>query len=333
MVFRPFDLARVLEVCYQADLAEDAWMQAVLVATRAGLDQGLGVQGFFADLSAPDQFVAWGLDTVGTDRATARSAFAAWNEAMPIAFKRRMFLFAPCGVGSFLPADLSALADRSNDSHGNLDMLGVNAFDASGRGCVLCAALPRPAAAPLSRGERALWGRIAAHLATADRARRGLLAADPTASAMTEAILCPSGELEHAEGPARDRRARELLKEAAIAIDHVRRRRDHVPAEEVAAMWQALVAGRWSLLEHFERDGRRYLIARRNEPAVQRPPLTAREAQAVRCAALGHSNKLIAYELGVSLSAVATYLRRAAARLGVSSRVALIRAFQDENER
>jgi DNA-binding NarL/FixJ family response regulator len=43
--------------------------------------------------------------------------------------------------------------------------------------------------------------------------------------------------------------------------------------------------------------------------------------------ALGHSNKLIAYDVGVSTSTVATLLARARAKLGVESRIALIRAF------
>jgi len=54
--------------------------------------------------------------------------------------------------------------------------------------------------------------------------------------------------------------------------------------------------------------------------------LSERERQAVSLAALGQSNKLIAYELGVSLSTVSAYLARAAAKLGVSTRVGLVQA-------
>src|SRR5689334_15941551 len=93
------------------------------------------------------------------------------------------------------------------------------------------------------------------------------------------------------------------------------------------SVWQALIAGRWSIVDHFDSDGRRFLIAHRNQPEVTAPaPLTAREAQVFRAAALGHPKKLIAYELGIALSTVATHLRNAAARLGVHTRVGLIRA-------
>ena len=44
-------------------------------------------------------------------------------------------------------------------------------------------------------------------------------------------------------------------------------------------------------------------------------------------AALGHPNKLIAYEMGLSASSIATYLARAAEKLGADSRPALIRAY------
>lgn len=54
--------------------------------------------------------------------------------------------------------------------------------------------------------------------------------------------------------------------------------------------------------------------------------LTSREREVVAYAALGHSNKVIAYELGLAESAVAMRLSRAAKKLGVRRRVELIRA-------
>ena len=72
------------------------------------------------------------------------------------------------------------------------------------------------------------------------------------------------------------------------------------------------MSGRWSLVEHFERDGRRYYLAHRNEPEVRSVKgLTARERQVLAYAQLGNSNKLIAYSLGISISTVSTLLSRA----------------------
>jgi DNA-binding CsgD family transcriptional regulator len=100
--------------------------------------------------------------------------------------------------------------------------------------------------------------------------------------------------------------------------------RERSPRHNGLELWHALVAGRWSLLDRFESDGRRYLVARRNDDDVRDPRgLTSRERQIAARAALGHSNKLIAYELGVSPSTVATFLTRALKKLGCATRAEL----------
>ena len=53
--------------------------------------------------------------------------------------------------------------------------------------------------------------------------------------------------------------------------------------------------------------------------------LTRRECQVAGYAALGHSNKLIAYELGLAPGTVAYYLATAGGKLRVRSRAGLIR--------
>ena len=106
----------------------------------------------------------------------------------------------------------------------------------------------------------------------------------------------------------------------------------HLRREDPAAavdLWRGLVAGRWSLVDHFDTDGRRYLVARRNDPRALDPrALSDRERQVARFVALGHANKLIAYELGISEASVATHVRRAAAKLGVDGRVQLAERVQ-----
>jgi DNA-binding CsgD family transcriptional regulator len=78
-------------------------------------------------------------------------------------------------------------------------------------------------------------------------------------------------------------------------------------------------------LEHFESDGHRYLLARRNDPqAAESPKLSRRERQVVGYARLGHSNKLIAYELGISAATVGVLLHRAALKLKAKGRQELI---------
>jgi DNA-binding NarL/FixJ family response regulator len=94
------------------------------------------------------------------------------------------------------------------------------------------------------------------------------------------------------------------------------------------------VDGRWSLVDRFESDGRRFMVAHRNEPDVRDPrALSKRERQVVAFAATGHSNKLIGYELGVSPSSVAKHLGVAARKLGVRSRAELVATSLDRHRR
>ena len=51
--------------------------------------------------------------------------------------------------------------------------------------------------------------------------------------------------------------------------------------------------------------------------------LSAREAQVVGLVALGHSNKLISYELGLAWSTVRVLVQRAARKLRVGTRAEL----------
>lgn len=70
------------------------------------------------------------------------------------------------------------------------------------------------------------------------------------------------------------------------------------------------------------------MLARKNPPSVpQRPGLTGHERSVAFYAAAGHSHKLIGYELGLSPSSVALYLRRALTKLGVRSRAELARVY------
>ena len=95
--------------------------------------------------------------------------------------------------------------------------------------------------------------------------------------------------------------------------------------EQAADLWRALVAGQWSLVDHFDHGGCRFLVLHRNEVTV-RPwhLLGLRARHVVACAAMGRSNKQIACDLGVTPSAIAMCVARAAKKLGIASRVELI---------
>jgi DNA-binding NarL/FixJ family response regulator len=139
-----------------------------------------------------------------------------------------------------------------------------------------------------------------------------------------DAILNPDGRVAHAEKAAQGKQALSALKDGAKAQDRARgslRRRN---GDEALAIWEGLIAGRWSLVDHVDSDGRRYLLAHRNDPrAPDVRGLTLRERQVLGYVAAGHSNKVIAYEMGLTQSTVAGHLARARQKVNLPSLAAI----------
>jgi DNA-binding CsgD family transcriptional regulator len=115
-------------------------------------------------------------------------------------------------------------------------------------------------------------------------------------------------------------------------VDAIRRSRDREPT----GGWHPRINGRWTLIDAFNRGGERYIVARENQtftPGLG--ALTEREQQVIASAAVGRSNKEIAYELGISYATVRVLIARACRRLGVRSRrelfeLPVIRALRGE---
>ncbi len=101
-------------------------------------------------------------------------------------------------------------------------------------------------------------------------------------------------------------------------MERARWRSIRADAETALGLWRAMVDGRWSLLERFESGGRRILVARRNDPA-SRPShaLSELERKAVALLAVGHSQKLCAYELGRAESTIHEVAASAMRKMGV----------------
>jgi DNA-binding CsgD family transcriptional regulator len=219
-------------------------------------------------------------------------------------------------------------AVRSVLEYGNKDGMIVTAIDPYGVGFYISLHLPE--VTKLSEKERARWRMVGAHLAAGFRLRRGLDEhGAPTADRgvdEAEAILDPrSFSLAHAKGPALNADARERLRDAAVRLDRARGSLRKSDPEKSLEAWWALLHGRWSLVDWFDIDGRRFVLAHPNPPNVGDPRgLTQREAQVVAFAALGESQKLIRYRIGVSESLVSRALASAMHKLGVTTQAQLV---------
>lgn len=313
----------ILESVYQVERSPSEWLRGVLTALRPQLDYGLGLSGYFIDASRPDRFDTRGFDALGPfDSPEGRKGFSNWESQMPVALKRWVHLFGPCGYAIDIPPmpDGLHVEELTVPAHGIPDMLGLNALDATHQGCAFAAALPSRRRRPLGSARVEVLRRIATHIATGNRLMRA-------ERRPPQAVIDPSGRVEDAAGEAKGIDARAALRDAALRIDRARGRHSRIDAEEVTNLWRGLVAERWSLVDHFDKDGRRYFIAHSNAPkAATRGALTEREAQIVSAICLGHSVKLVGYELGIAPSSVATHLARAKKKLGVRTTVELIRS-------
>lgn len=89
--------------------------------------------------------------------------------------------------------------------------------------------------------------------------------------------------------------------------------------------WRAFVAGGWRVVDHFDSDGRRYVIARRGTTLGR--DLEPDERALLERRASGDSLKQIAADLGLSISAVSRRLNRVLNKLGIRSHAELPRLF------
>jgi DNA-binding NarL/FixJ family response regulator len=84
------------------------------------------------------------------------------------------------------------------------------------------------------------------------------------------------------------------------------------------------------MVDWFDSDGRRFVLAIPNSPEVTDPRgLTERENQVVGYAILGDTNKMIAYRLGLSTSRVSLLLRSAMKKLGLRTRARLVKTIRE----
>jgi len=87
----------------------------------------------------------------------------------------------------------------------------------------------------------------------------------------------------------------------------------------IEQFWRDLFDGRWSFVDHFDHDDTGYLVVS-ERPRASRRPLSQVERLVLRMVARGSANKEVAHALRISTSTVATHVRRALDKLGLSSR-------------
>jgi DNA-binding CsgD family transcriptional regulator len=316
---RSADYLSIIEAAYASSPSDDEWVQGIADTARPILDQGHGVHVWTYDARDAAAYRLDAFGQAGGDRsleAGARDFVSTLSQEVaevlfppspPVELMHRVFQrVAPS-------PRMAKVLDREKID----DAIGVRGHNPDGRGVVLAAITTGLASLP----PRVSWAltRVAPHLSAAARLRfeQGPLSRLESA----HAIFSQKGRLEHLgpdAGPDGERALPGAV-ERRLAASSTRD-----DPERALELWGALIAGRWSIVDHVDRDGKRFILAKKNTPDVPNPAaLTPAERLVLLYAAWGHSNTLISYETGFSASTVSTRLRGALRKLRVKSRAEL----------
>lgn len=323
-------LIDLTEAVYDLEKEDAAWVPELLRVATPFLDHGLGLGAATYTLAseAPElvmhqKFTVGGVPDLGArcDRVAAEWPREVYTELM-----RPGFVATLSEVASQHPIMLESYARHVE---GLKDVFGITAVDANGLGLLVVAFLPE--VTKLRGRELKLWRMMGAHLAAGHRLRRGLTGRSNEAALPhgAEAVIDPSrARLTDAIGEATTGKGAAALRAAAVRIDRARGPTRGEDPLEALQTWQALTEGRWSLVDWFDTDDRRFVLALPNAPNVTDPRgLSDRESVVATYAMRGDTITLISYKLGLGKGTVSSTLRRAMRKLRVRNQAQLIERF------
>jgi DNA-binding NarL/FixJ family response regulator len=296
------------------DLRALSILDAALNLTTTGPQAVQGIARAAAALVQRGAVVAWCVDGHGEpvpdavcfERADQRyvARFLEWQRALPLAIRHRVATLSPRAI--HLVPDRPCTQEIGAMIHGPFSLC-ILANTGDGGGVHL--AFSNPELMIRTVLQFPVFDGLACHLASAWRVRCG--------------VQCAHGELagtaildRKAAGPA----LRDALRRV-VARDLGRARPQSTSDLE---LWDALLDGRWSLLDAFTHAGSRHVVAYRN-PAEGKAlrALSLLEKTILRLALAGRAGKWIALDLQLSESTVTRMLRIALRRLGVGTTSAL----------
>lgn len=271
-----FDPITVVEAAYDLGASDREWLSRLVAATAPTLDQGFGTS------AALWQIPVEGVKVTALDVST-RSELLALAPVIYSAIGNnaaRYYTHVPAlRAASEYAGDptVQGILRRCSAALGTTlrDIVGVCVGDGRCSGVAVTSFTAAPAR--FSIRQRNIFHRIALHIGAGLRLRARATSGVWCAA---DAVLDASGRMVHAEGDARTSTAREALANAVRAIDRARGSlRRHDP-DEALTLWRALVAGKWSVVEWIDSDGRRLLVAHMNPIDAEDPRrLSGRERE------------------------------------------------------
>lgn len=321
-------LSDLLELSYRIDLSPDAWHRALDEKLLLALKSRAGVVSFEFDASEPTGPVQVGTTQMAGEATRLYEETPEFHESIDGASYR--VIMRDRGAGALSLTVMSKLAElgltirdfppvvRLWSRARMADMWSLYVLDSEGRGLGFVHPLSEPTR--LETKARATWERIGSHILAGYSLRRQLAGKEPLAEA--SALFRPDGTAIDLDEAAYARR--DALRHTIRAIDGARAADYRTGEASILELWDGVVEGRWRLFDHLDTDGTRFVVlvpVHRDEARKHR--LSTREREVARRVAQGAANKEIAYDLDISLASVATHLRRALRKLGLSTRAEL----------
>jgi DNA-binding CsgD family transcriptional regulator len=326
--FRPERIGDFLDAAYCLETDDQMWLTEVMQRARAVSGREGPMHGAIYDASDVSAFRVDLVNFVDFSAKGVDCIMEGLNLFTPEMVTRTFRSLLAGSTSSVALAEMLPMLDALG-ALGFPDTLNINGLDPGGRGVFL--GLWKRERGELPTDELAFYRRMAHHLGAAHRCRRRLRESQGHRSTIdatdgAEAILDGRRRVVHATGPALAKDAREALIGAAKVRDLARTRtRKRKDGDERFRQWRPLTSARWTLVDRFESNGAKYVVARENQSQVRGlASLSDRERQVVAYLAIGQSTKETAYALGISDATVRVLLARAATKLGVRARAALL---------
>lgn len=318
----------VLRAAYELTTDDREWIRTVTLALAPMLDRGLGVCGHYFDFSPGNAGLALDAPVLVGCMPNLFEAYMAAAAATTPDEVADYFSGPPCKSLSESAKRFDFATSRGTElvteATGVRDQLLVLAWDGPERGCAFEAPLRRTMRFPARAA--ATLSRVARHVAAGRRLRRALQRTAQGTTFEVDAVVNERGRLLHAEGETTERANADLLARAAKRLFDERPRLEHSDPDAAVRLWNALVDGRWSLVDTVDSDGKRLMLVRENRMELAEPAaLTPDERYVVALFARGHSLRLVCYELGLAAATVSERLQRALKKLGIKSRMELRR--------
>ncbi len=323
----PPNFGRLAEILYALD--EPGWLPLLQDAMRASLPGSLAELLFHGTWRDPYP-VPKAVAATSPELHEVGSKYLRLQPQHYLATKRRTMVISDSQAarGRFDTLAHARWASRS----GGKDCFGLSATDpltlvTTGMTALVPGAAPERFAPDLVDA----WEGITLHMLHAASVRQSLAEGNLT----VDAVYAPDGRCIDA-GP-RAQGARDMLREAVRRVDRARGPWRDKPDE--SKVRTPRVAGEWTLVDQFDHDGTHYVVVYAPRPSAtestqeletrrdargRRPTprkggeLSARERHVTALLASGWPYKRIAYYLGLSAGAVASYSHRARTKLAAS---------------